>query len=66
LDQDWTNLEACEACSSRRVRAFKWSYSWGDHRVPEGNYGLKLVPPGLFLIAAALALVLGAGTTLGD
>lgn len=45
---------------------FAWDYLWGDRRVLDGAYGIRLAGTGALLVAAALALAWGLGMGLAD
>ncbi|MBE7367174.1 hypothetical protein [Ramlibacter pallidus] len=45
---------------------FAWDYLWGEWRVLDGRYGLKLAGVGLVLIGASLWLAHGLGVTLAE
>jgi hypothetical protein len=45
---------------------FAWDYLWGDRRVLDATYGLKLTAIGAMAVAAALGLAMGLGMSLTD
>ncbi|MCC2634379.1 MAG: hypothetical protein K0S48_2265 [Ramlibacter sp.] len=45
---------------------FAWDYLWGERRVLDAAYGLKLTAVGVLALAVAFALAWGLGMTLAD